>query len=121
MKNLRWLLSTPRHHAERTRIPVAEKNLHDANREQPYFPFESGRDQVDDPRRDQDADHVDNTDDQTKERGDHTSDAARHLFVVFGEQSRINRNERSGKDPFSEQVLQEVRDLQSRFIGARGR
>ena len=98
-----------------------KKNLHDADRQQPDVALKTGRDEIDDPRRDEDADRHDGHDDHAEERQDHAGDAPRHLVVILGDQSRVDGDERRGEHAFAEKVLQEVRDLEAGVERARRR
>ena len=110
---------TPRRQHEETRS--RKQDLHDADRQRADLALEPGRDEIDDPGRDEHADQHDASDDHAQQRHDDAGHATGQFLVFLRDQLRVNRDERSGQHAFSEEVLQKVRDLQSGFECTRGR
>src|SRR5207253_7027412 len=99
---------TPRRQHEQT--DAREKNPNDDDRQLARVAFETRRDHDEQPRREQDADEDQNGDRQSQQRSNDAGHAARELLLPFGQQARINRDERGRKDAFAKQVLQKIRD-----------
>ncbi len=89
-----------------------EENADDADGQDAYIAVKAGGDQIENPRRREHSDEHENTHAERQQRREDASDAACQFFVVVGEKFRVDRDERRREDPLSEQVLQEVGDLQ---------
>jgi hypothetical protein len=97
-----------------------EQDAHDLNRQRSRLPFEAGGDDVDEPRRRENAKEYDDGNDEAQER----EDGARHppcsLPVATRQEPGVHRNERRGEHTFPEEVLQQVGNAEARAEGIRG-
>lgn len=85
------------------------------NRQLTLGAVESGRDQIDQVRRQQYAEDDQNRSGEREQSGYGAGGACRFLFILLREQSRVNGNERGGKDAFAEQRLQKIGNAERSF------
>ena len=115
---MRWLLSTPRHHADMTSNPVQGKNIRTtaiarARRSAPN-PGAINCDQIRCRNRSHEDQHAH---DQGENRADAPCEQIGHLVFTLGEQAAVDRNERCREHALAEQILQDVGNSQSGLEG----
>ena len=106
---MRWLLRTPRHHAEITRRPAPGNRIrYQPRRQLTLRSAEPGRDHVDEHRRQHDAGKDQDGGDERQD----DEDCARHpvglVLLAAREQAGVDRDEGGRQRSFTEQVLQQV-------------
>src|SRR5208337_1703036 len=80
---------------------AGKEYAHKENGELALFTMEAGGDGVNQPRGGENAEKHKHRSAEGEKRGDGASGLARFFFIVAGQQTRINRNEGSGKHAFA--------------------
>ncbi len=103
----------PRHHAEQNEQPGSRKEDADnGDRQVPLGAGEARRNQSRQQRRRDDPERHDDRDHQREQRAHRARHPVGLLPVAFGEQARIDGDERPRQRPFAEQILQEIGDAE---------
>jgi hypothetical protein len=105
---------------EHQQARAGKQNAHDADGELALGAVEAGRDGVDQPGRGQHAGQHQRRGGQRQNGTDGAGHAAGLLFVAFGQQAGVNRNERGREYALAEQVLQEIGDAEGGVEGVGG-
>lgn len=96
---------------------AGEEDPDERDRQVSSLIFKTGGDDCHDVRRGEHADQNDHGGDEREDPEDRIRNPCGFLFVVLGQQPGIDRNERSGKCAFAEDVLQEVGNAKRRAEG----
>ena len=102
-----------RQHQERD---ARKEDAHQVDREGARLSGKTGSDGVEQPRRRQHADEREDAGDQRQEPGDGASHLARLFLFALRPQRRVDGNERRRQHAFAQQVLQEIRNAESRGV-----